>query len=152
MKAVFETAQAYYDSLVADATNGNFPAVSKEGRCRYRADGTASCQKRCAVGKLIPDESYDSRIEGMHVTMPPVHGLLFGVPVGIEKYDLWYIQNAHDSTARAWNQWSSSYELLPWNPRLFVQRLNEVKSFEGCKLVDPNTLPERLEPAEAVSV
>lgn len=62
--AVPTTRAEYIKDIERRIYQGLLPSHNDEGRCAYRADGTASCEKRCVAGILIPDYKYDRIIEG----------------------------------------------------------------------------------------
>ena len=57
------TEQEIFDSVLAHLRKQGRASVNGQGKCAYRGEGGTSC----AVGCLIPDELYDSRIENWTV-------------------------------------------------------------------------------------
>lgn len=98
------TKQEYFEKLKIAAYNGTFPSTSKDvygtTTCRYRADKTACCKKRCAIGILIPDEVYDEFIEGNAICRIIN---FFEIPDNMTLDDLALVQSLHDSMATEWN-------------------------------------------------
>lgn len=103
--------QEYFDLLEKTSLEGKFPAVQKNfdnvggTRCVYRSpEGNM-----CAFGLLIPDEQYDSSLEGLLVDeIIPEFLTESIIPEGMTLEDLKEIQRSHDSQVlsicgRKWN-------------------------------------------------
>lgn len=124
------TKQEYFDLLVQSASDGTFPSITIKGdvrdNCRYRADGTANCKQRCAVGLLIPDEMYDPTLEGMSAYKLYHHLESLPIPDGLKLRDLFRIQQAHDSMA-----------LVGWDEEEFLEVISDLDCFLG---VDKSSL------------
>lgn len=71
-------------------------AIDQEKVCRYRT----SNGDKCAIGCLIPDELYDSIIEGYEVTSKIVVDVVKKIYPDVTKQDLFFLkdlQNVHDT-------------------------------------------------------
>lgn len=102
IEQVIENVQAWF----IDGGN-DFGYDADEESCRYRADLTASCPDRCAVGVLIPDELYEmletsgNALEGNNVTAISWH-LVNAKIISKELIpQLQQLQHIHDGYAMA---------------------------------------------------
>jgi hypothetical protein len=124
-----KNAQEYYDTLYRSAFDGTFPSIvsvlEKPFSCRYRKDGTANCKQRCAAGLLIPDEKYNTVIEGQ--TADSIHFSVLILPEGITDADALDIQQQHDVLASQ-NRWQSVE---------FIKRINKLECFANVMRKEP---------------
>lgn len=111
------TKQEYYDLLVQCCDDGTFPSSNENRDCLYRGPGN----KRCAIGLLIPDDKYNSSMEGVSITSKIYD--VCEVPEGLTFDDLAEIQNCHDSSGHIYFKDS------------FLRKLNKLKCFEEVKKV-----------------
>lgn len=125
------TKQEYLDRLLAACEDGTFPSVGFTGGCAYRADETATCKQRCAVGLLISDDKYESVMDSGNYSLSrlckedvvePVEG--FGVN------ELRIVQMYHDDIS---NVRGVAFR------NAFVWRLQRGGLFNGC--VFPSSSP-----------
>lgn len=80
--------QTLFDRVIEHFDAMERPSLNRIGDCMYRADDG----NRCFVGALIPDDLYDSRIEGSTVYVSaigfpsPLHDILLKAfaPLGVE--------------------------------------------------------------------
>lgn len=121
------TKQEYYDLLVKSAQDGTFPSY-EDSECRYRADRTALCKRRCAVGVIIPDESYSTDMEGCGVSSALIDPW---IPDGMTLRDMGFVQDAHDTLADC--------HIETWKASKFVMKLNLLNCFADVTKI---TLPE----------
>jgi hypothetical protein len=113
------TKQEYYELLVACAGDGRFPSA-QQGECRYRADETASCPRRCAWGLLIPDGVYHKEMEFMG-TFRLWEQNVFIRPEGLTFEDILNIQHLHDESAG------------DWRAEDFLEQLNALPCFQDVE-------------------
>lgn len=104
------TKREYYDLLLKSADDGTFPSVGPSMRsCLYRADQTAACKRRCAVGLLLPDDEYIPDMEGLGVTsLEDRYRSRFVMPEGMKLDDLDYVQRLHDGVAQQGGGWDAT--------------------------------------------
>jgi hypothetical protein len=109
------------------------PSVNPHGYCMYRGTGDV----KCAVGMLIPDETYRPSLEGRGVTTPQVADLLFATYKDLTEADLVLLvalQTCHDdAVARITDK--NSKELI------LEDYVVEFKSYVSY-MVHNNRLPE----------
>lgn len=121
------TKAQYLGLLLKSAEDGTFP--SAEGwRCRYRADSTAACEQRCAVGLLIPDEKYTPAMErrGVREVLREFPGAV-DIPDGMDYWDMANVQAAHDD-------WVSLWRDDPARGREgFLGQVRKLSCFEGVE-------------------
>lgn len=67
--ALAMTEQKIFDKVATHLQKQGRRALDKDGVCVYRGEEGA----KCAVGALIPDELYDSKVEGVTVAGIPRH-------------------------------------------------------------------------------
>lgn len=112
-------AKEYFDLLVENSANGNFPAINDTGDCVYNQNG-----KRCGVGILIPDGMYSYAWEHCNI-LNLISEKRFPeelIPEGLSEYDLLDVQKLHDSFAR----------VEKWDHESFVQGLCDLSCFKQC--------------------
>jgi hypothetical protein len=98
------TKQEYYDLLVRSAGDGTFPSMV-DGICRLREDLTKTCPRRCAIGLLISDDSYNEGLESLGPRA--VWNMVdFVRPEGMVWDDLVDILEVHDEIASFCKSWS----------------------------------------------
>lgn len=118
------TKQDAYDLLVKCAEDGTFPSVGVSFvgvSCKgysglYRQDRTPECIFRCPGGCFIPDEEYDSKMEGS-VVINLKNTLV--LPEGLDVIDLRSIQKSHDSLCSNWGDGSA-----------FIKTINSLVCFQ----------------------
>ena len=123
----------YYDLLVKTSAEGGFPSHDL-ANCRYRdLNG-----RRCAIGLLIPDDRYQSTIEGCSVYLLGIHhtNLLQDItPEGVFREDLEAIQKIHDFRVGEWvvdGDDESEWVDKPWDHTAFVAGLDALPCFSRC--------------------
>lgn len=113
------TKQEYYDLLIRSALNGTFPAGDKSG-CYYREGNRKDALRCCPIGLLIPDEVYDSGMEGDSILdVVDFFGSVVEIPKGLSLKKLQTIQDLHDNLCINDN----------WYSEKFIDRLNSLSCF-----------------------
>jgi hypothetical protein len=120
-------AQEYYDQLVRAALDGTFPGYDHDdGRCVYR---TEDGKHRCAVGIRVPDHfftEFDTTCWGLFDELPgEVQAAV--TPRGFNGEDMLAVQRVHDKTVYG----------CEWDAVTFLEALNQLRCFAGCRKVNP---------------
>ena len=113
--------QEAYDKMVVHAFTQKERAMG-DGKCVYRAENG----NKCFVGALIPDEQYQSWLEGKTASR-----IMLSVPVlqGLNPNFLLQAQDIHDNDNR--NHWFIAFETLASKYELNTDILNQ---YEGVEL------------------
>lgn len=107
------TAQEVFDTVACHLLTQGRRSTSRRGLCRYRGEDGL----RCAIGCLIPDELYDSSIEGLGVRLAVGSTSLYTIleEVGVVEHLnlLSALQAVHDDrAAEGW--WLELVEVAEW--------------------------------------
>ena len=82
-------------------------SVNQLGRCRYRTKNRKGVILKCAVGCLIPDKLYSSRIENKTVLSMTVKKVMTDI---CDDYDLLRaFQDIHDNSSIIW--WEKNFKI-----------------------------------------
>lgn len=105
------TRQEYKELLIQCARDGTFPSMGEDGICMYRGpDG-----KKCAAGVLIPDEEYESQMEGLSWQSLPSELTDRIRPEGMTDQEMQTVQELHDIWAQQWDPEEFIQEVESWN-------------------------------------
>jgi hypothetical protein len=110
----YERIRAHFDAPGAQLARVGGSGGPGSGTCMYRAYAVSDSTQKCAVGALIPDEAYDSRMEGSSLCeswlakWPFIDGLLHDV----DKRFLRSAQLLHDSVAADAGTFVTGLDLL----------------------------------------
>lgn len=139
MNRVYETAQAYYDALIAASSDGTFPSISAEGVCLYRVCNNAGTTHKCAAGIMIPDEMV-ARFAEKEGVYSQANNELFKslLPDEMSIDDLAECQQAHDDSSRVLGG------VISWDQKSFVENINQVGCFAGCTKRDPKNVEQTI--------
>jgi hypothetical protein len=129
--------QEIFDKVVAHARKQNCKAINSEtAECRYRTDDG----RKCFIGALIPDELYDSKIEGLAVAFLPrtleilgarsnridINSVLYSL--GIQNEQMTFcsdLQKIHDRCSI--DKWELSFIDIAWKYNLVYTKPDQVE-------------------------
>lgn len=113
MNRIPRTKATYLKELIRRAKVGLFPSAG-HGICFYRKNRRRNCEIACAVGVLIPNDKYSSRLERQGFFVRPDKGdahqmalhAAVQIPKGVTKNQLQRIQRTHDELPRHNGKWT----------------------------------------------
>lgn len=116
------TAQEIFDKVVDHLRRQGKKARSASGRCMYRTHSNEGTILKCAIGCLIPDDEYSSKMEGANVNKcmsysPTLYRLLVSSDVELA-YVLQFVHDTKDVDA-----WEESFKQVAKDHELVYKRV-----------------------------
>lgn len=129
------TPQEFFDSTVTHLRRQGKPAVTKYGKCKYRAAGGL----KCAIGFHIPNELYSRTMEGRGAdNVRHSFGGIADLFDGLSDYLLNEMQYSHDQNGASWGNDPKEPNGLPTVVNITLRHVAD--TFE----LDPSSITAQL--------